>query len=166
MRQNGEAEAKGRSSSGQDTIGAIVRDPETVYLYWQLNGPASAQASRSLGHRCQWYVRVLDVMEGLSRCVQVDPDAGNFYVEVSPGHTYGFELAASDNGRWRTICRTERVQVPTAQPSAGSPGRSLDPERPARRGLDRLRPPQIVGLRFETTDLCLGSSPGRRDESE
>lgn len=156
-----EAENRPPDASGEDMLRAIVRDPRSVYLHWRLEGAASADARQTLGPECKWYLRVLNLSEGGSRSLPVDPEAGNYYVDVRPGRTYGFELAASDGDRWRTVCRTGRVQVPPAPGAGGERRRSVF--RRALRGGDRLRPAgrgaDIAGLRFETTELVLGSSP-------
>jgi len=154
-----------RNGSGRDRIAAIVRDPRTVFLYWELNGPRAAEAVSDLGADCRWYVRVLNLTEGSSTSIPVDPAARNHYLEVTPGSTYGFELAASDAERWRSVCRTDRVEVPPAEPEVRALRRGTEAAHGPARGLERLGPSapvEVAGLRFETTALHLGSSPRRR----
>lgn len=151
----------------RDRIAAIVRDPESVFLHWQLNGPRSREAISTLGEDCEWYLRVLNLSDGTSRTVGVDPEAGNFYVEVAPGQTYGFELAASSGERWRPVCRTDRVEIPPAEPGGPAEGGG---SRVCRQRFGKLRPaaakPVIAGLRYETTAPLLATSPGGAPVSE
>ncbi|MGD2174684.1 MAG: DUF4912 domain-containing protein [Candidatus Brocadiaceae bacterium] len=145
---------------GEDTIGAVLRNPESVYVYWDLGGVRSREALRELGPDCEWVLRVLDLSEGTSKGISVDPEAGGRYVEVRPGRTYGFELAATAGGTWRTICRTERLEAPLGRPGpeVTSPGlRKLRPSEPDR---------AVPGLRYETTEPYLAASPGRSTEQD
>ena len=141
---------------GDDHIGAILRGPESVYVYWTLRGPASRDALFELGQECKWILRVLDITNGASKSIPVDPDSGNYYLEVTPGSTYGFELAAWGQGRWRTVCRTERLAVPPGAPipAADRPAAALERLRGSRREED------APGLSYETTAPYLATSPG------
>ncbi len=143
---------------GADRIGVLVRHPESVYVYWRLEGARSAEVVRDLGGECQWVLRVLDLTENSSETFPVQPEAGNSYVEVKPGRTYGFELAVTARGKWRTVCRTERVEVPPAKqvPGAEAPAPVLERLRPGTPDRD------VPGLRYETTLPYLATSPGPR----
>ncbi len=144
--------ADGPDAEGQDLMGAIVQSPRAVYLYWDLEGPRSREVSRELGPGCQWVVRVLDLSRDTSRNVKVDPQVGRLYVNVHPGHAYGFELAARAAEKWRTVCRTERVQAPPLPAEHKRPG-----------PLERLKPPtarRVPGLCYESTLPFLATSPG------
>ena len=155
--------------SGRDRIAAIVRDPATVFLYWELNGPRSEEAVKALGADCRWCVRVLNLSDGSSTAIPVDPQARNHYLEVTPGATYGFELAATDRERWRPVCRTERVEVPPAEPQVRAMRRGPEAAHAPARGFDRARRPtpvEVAGLRFETTAVHLGSSARAKPPAE
>ncbi len=142
-------------AEGEDSLGAVVRGPESIYVYWTLEGPRSRTVGRQLGGDVEWVLRVLDLAEGTSTGVSVEPEAGGHYVEVKPGRTYGFELAARAPGRWRTVCRTERIRVPQVGPGeeAGRPPTALERIRLA------PQKPNVPGLDYESTEPYLATSP-------
>lgn len=151
------APSEDRPPSREDRIGALIQSPASVYVYWNVQGLRSREVIRELGSECDWVLRVLDLSEGTSRNIPVEPDAGRYYVDVRPGRTYGFELAARAGGRWRTVCRTERVTVPALRTSPPEPG-----------PLERLKPASarhVPGLRYETTEPYLATSPGAHREA-
>jgi hypothetical protein len=145
-------------AQGLDVLSAVLRGPESVFVYWSLEGERSASIVDRLGPDIQWVLRVLDIQNGTSERFSVEREAGNYYVGVRPGGTYGFELAAVAGDTWRTVARTGQVRVPAALASNGT-GRSPRPdatspgtEGAARRGLD------VPGLHAESTPLNTGSS--------
>ncbi len=148
-------EGKPAATPERDRLGAVLRDPRTVYVYWTLDGPRSRRVEEELGPASEWVLRVLNIAAATSTEIPVEVKAGNHYVEVQPGRTYGFELAARRGEKWRTVCRTGRIEVPSAGVTeAGRP----EP------GPERLRPTQpdqiLPGLRYETTVPFLATSPG------
>jgi hypothetical protein len=147
---------------GEDRIVAVVRDPESVFLHWQLGGRRSARTVREMGPGLEWVLRVLNLSDGTSRTEPLDVRAGSAYVAVQPAQTYGFELAARAGERWRTICRTERVEMPPRAPARPLTERAAGPLAPGSAAADegaRGDTAGIPGLRFESTPLHLGSSP-------
>ncbi|MHC5033765.1 MAG: DUF4912 domain-containing protein [Planctomycetota bacterium] len=133
--------------SRKDRIVAMLQSPDVVFVYWDLSGPRSAEISSEIGAGFERVLRILDLSDGTSRSVPVSADAGGEYVAVEPGRTYGFELATRSGGRWRTICRTERLETPPA----------IRPD--ATRTMARAA--GVPGLSVESTPFHLGSSrPG------
>ena len=90
-----------------------------MFLHWDRGGPAGAEAARAAGPEAQWVLRVVDLSDGTSRTLPLAPERRSLYVDVTPGGVYGFELAVRGRGRWRTVCRTARVQMPPARPGPG-----------------------------------------------
>jgi len=157
-----EPDTSGTGGAEGDRIGALVRDPGSVYVYWRLEGAHSGEVARELGPGCEWILRVLDLTEGTSTSVPVRREAGSHYLEVRPGHSYGFEIAATAGGRWRTVCRTERVEIPPALQAGGTgkPTPAVERLRPDPAGRD------VPGLRYETTVPYLATSPGPPSDEE
>ena len=163
----GPASADGRA--GRDRIAAIVRDPATVFLYWELNGTRSTEARQALGADCRWCLRVLNLSDGSSMAIPVEPEARNHYLEVIPGTTYGFELSATDGERWRSVCRTERVEMPAAEPAVRDLRRGPEAAHAPARGFDRVRHTpsiEVAGLSFESTPSPRASSPQGKPPAE
>lgn len=159
-----------RQPVGSDTLSAVLRGPESVFVYWTLEGPRSAEVVRELGPGLRWVLRVLNLSDATSERIPVDGTAGNFYVTVRPGLTYAFELAAMAEGHWRTVARTGRVVVPRIAPEPAAVGAAArwsgrtpvmtTAADAAVRGMD------VPGLHAETTPMITGSSPGIPSEDE
>ena len=135
---------------GRDTITAVPRTPGSVFLHWNLAGAGGADATRAAGPGGEWVLRVVDLSDGSSRTVPVTPERRRIYVDVAPGGVYGFELAVRGGGRWRTVCRTPRVEMPPAAPGSGRNVRSHPGPARGRAG--------IPGLDWQSTLPHLGSS--------
>jgi len=134
----------------RDEIGALARDPHTVFLHWRVAADAPDRMD------VRWLLRARDVGDGTVREVDVDPRAGNYYMSVEPGRTYEFELAVQGREGVRVICRTGRVQIPPDRPTLARGVGAFAP-----RFGDALRPApdrQVPGLDYESTPLFLGSS--------
>jgi hypothetical protein len=156
-----EIEALSPDGEGRDVLNAVVRDPHTVFVTWELTGGRSAAAMSQFGAECRWVLRVLNISDNTTRSLAIDRQAGRSYVEVSPGETYGFDLVAQAGDKLRSVCRTGRLEVPDAGPSV--PGNAAPwPGRMAPPALAKLRGPAMQaeppGLRFESTAAFLGSS--------
>jgi hypothetical protein len=128
----------------------VPRTPGSVFLHWNLAGSGWTDAARAAGPAGEWVLRVVDLSDGSSRTVPVPPERRSIYVDVEPGGVYGFEMAVRGGGRWRTVCRTPRIEMPPAAPGS-------------RRGLRGRRPiggrAGIPGLDWEATLPHMGSSP-------
>ncbi|MFO8007114.1 MAG: DUF4912 domain-containing protein [Candidatus Brocadiia bacterium] len=151
-----------RPGAGEDSLGAVVRGPESVYVYWTLEGDRSRTILQQLGEEAEWVLRVLDLSEGTSTGITVEAEDGGHYVEVRPGRSYGFELAARAPGAWRTVCRTQRVHVPAARRTrqTGREPTALERIRPA------PQPANVPGLDYESTEPYLASSPHPEPDEE
>jgi len=134
----------------RDEIGALARDPHTVFLHWRL----AADGADRRGAR--WLLRARDVGDGTVREVDVDPRAGSYYMSVEPGRTYEFELGVQGREGVRVICRTGRVRIPPDRPA---PAQGVGAFAPRFGGRRRRAPDrQVPGLHYESTPLLLGSS--------
>ena len=102
------------------------------------------------GPEGEWVLRIVDLSDGSSRTVPVPPERRSLYVDVEAGGTYGFELAVRGGGRWRTICRTERIEMPPDLTGKARSARSRRRMPPAQAG--------IPGLDLQATLPHLGSS--------
>jgi len=128
-----------------------------VFVYWELNGQRSSEVERELGPDCRWALRILNLSDGTSEIMAVSGPSGNCYVQAKPRESYGFELGGRSEGKWRTVCRTQRVTMPPLYPGAAA-RRTADPLRTASRVPE---PPGVPGLSIESTPMPPGaSSPG------
>ena len=148
---------------GEDRIGAVPRDPESMLIYWELGGLRSAEVAREMGDACEWVLRILDLSEGTSSTIPIALEAGTHYLQVKPGRVYGAELAARVEGKWRTICRTERLVMPPGKPTrtgGRTDGQPFALGRGGRRAAlaAAVRGLGVPGLDIESTPLGAGAS--------
>ncbi|HEY3319196.1 MAG TPA: DUF4912 domain-containing protein [Planctomycetota bacterium] len=108
---------------GLDRLVAMVRDPEWVFLYWELNGCAlrqltsvhAADAKRGL----RWVLRVSSLCDMSSYMVDVDVGAGNWYLKVAPAACLRVELGFTDmQDQFLSLVKSDEVRMPKATVSA------------------------------------------------
>jgi hypothetical protein len=106
---------------GDDKLVAMVRDPLYVFLYWELEGTLGRQAlSSSLvsGQAESWTIKVFCLSDNTSDFVAVQVWARNWYLQVSPGKRYRFELGYfGSDGNFNPVVSSGEVETPRAGPS-------------------------------------------------
>ncbi len=115
---------------GDNRIVALVRDPFTLHVYWELTGEAVESARASLGvdwSEVSWVLRVYEVT-GVefsgdnARAIfeyPIDPAIGGRYVDVeSPDAEYVAAIGLRDKGgRFSPLVFSNRVRTPRLAPS-------------------------------------------------
>jgi hypothetical protein len=87
----------------------MVRDPNWVFLYWEL--PDAARRAAPAG--ATWVIRFLDVRRGEVREIPVEPEAANWYAPVAPQSELETELGVyGGDGEYRTVLRGNPVRMP------------------------------------------------------
>jgi hypothetical protein len=135
------------TGAGKDSITAMPRGPQSVYIHWRLDGLRCDDIEGEFpGESVQWVLRSLDMTADTNSTLDLPNRVGSMYLAVEPGHTYGFEIAGQVGVRWRTVCTTPPIEVPRARPADARADAAVPPE------LD------VPGLQFETTPLPGGAS--------
>lgn len=104
---------------GLDRLVALVRDPEWVFTYWELNGPAlagiKAERGESFVNDCAWVLRVYRVDENSAVDMEIEPNVGGWYVQVGTSGRYVFEMALlSPEGEWLSLLVSTMLGAPYA----------------------------------------------------
>ena len=102
---------------GISTVRALVRDPRSVFVYWEWPAPVEGRA---------WAVRLRDVDAGSATVVQLDRTGaglGSKYFEASPDRSYEADLGWTDGSAFHAVMTSNRVRTPREGPSA-----EVDPE--------------------------------------
>lgn len=98
-------------SYGRDCVVLMVQDPQHIYAWWELTGPALAQARAEAGPDAAM-VLLLRGSHGEEQR-EVDFAAGNYYFSVAPESTYAVALALRDaSGRLIILAQSAAVQTP------------------------------------------------------
>ena len=97
---------------------ALARDPETLYVFWDLNPHTQATLGQGMDHPAA-LMRVYDGAN-LAREVNFSLESGSFYLyQLSPGRSYSIEICLSDlRGRIKVLARTNSVTLPASGPSS------------------------------------------------
>ncbi|HLX65247.1 MAG TPA: DUF4912 domain-containing protein [Planctomycetota bacterium] len=106
-------------SYGLDRLVALVRDPEWVFTYWELNGVTLESVKKQRGAEfidsCAWVMRLYRVDEDAAADFEIDPAAGGWYVHVGRPGRYVFEVALlSPEGEWVSLLVSKMLGAPYA----------------------------------------------------
>lgn len=116
---------------GADHVAALVRDPETVFVFWEVAAASLDRLRRRLGSRVVAVSPVaLRVTDAASReaFLELPPArARSAYVRVQPGRTYRVELGlAAPSGAFHPLAHAEPVATPWTGPAAELARRTVD----------------------------------------
>jgi len=108
-------------SYGQSIVFAMARDPETLFVYWDIDWPqvfaVAAPANRKV------YLRLQDEAGAEVNLTAVEPMSRNCEVGVKPGNSYRVDLGYFDQTQaWRSVGSSQSVQTPPDKMGALSPG--------------------------------------------
>lgn len=91
----------------------MARDPAWVFAYWTLPDAVRRDAASAADGDAQWAIRFVRLGTGDIRDVSIDPDAGNWYIEVGPGGRLAAELGLRlADGAFRPVVSGNEVEMP------------------------------------------------------
>ena len=107
------------SHYGRDRLLLMVRDPNWVFCYWELEGPACEQLKQEHGRDVfdgvRWVLRLHSSRREEPDDVNVQPDTGNWYLHVSDNAEYRAEIGIiSRSGEFLSLVGSNRVRTPRA----------------------------------------------------
>jgi hypothetical protein len=118
---------------GVDRVRLLVRDPEWIFAYWDVDPAGMKDLGRSLGERglalSRLTLRVLDPVRGGSSDILLPPGARWWYIRTdSVRRTYRAELGVTlPSGEFRRLAESNTVVTPRVGPSP-PPARPLETE--------------------------------------
>jgi len=162
---------------GQDCVTALVRDPNCLHIFWELEGPRRGQIMERHGDvftDASWVLRLHADGDG-TQDIPIVVDGCNWYLSVAEDRSYRVEIGIiARGGRFISIAASTRVRTPRmdVSPDTTSEWMMVDDEfRVKRLG---AKGPQVgtfaetLAERFRTPDMgsrFLGGServPGSR----
>ncbi|MHC4712068.1 MAG: DUF4912 domain-containing protein [Planctomycetota bacterium] len=97
---------------GQDRITVMVRDPNWLYVYWDLSGGARDRLA-SVAAGGAWVLRVHNLDEGTHEDIPVLLDGGNWYLPVASDTEYQIDIGVIDSeGNFHLAASSRRVKTP------------------------------------------------------
>lgn len=126
---------------GDDRIHALVRDPEWVFVYWELHGDRSNNLVRTHGGgrgftEVPWHLRVYGVEGLLEQEIPVFVGASNWYVRTGRGNKVVIEIGFyAYDGNFHVAAASDVISTPRGTPSGDrretwmrrAPGQQLAP---------------------------------------
>ncbi len=141
---------------GQDRVTLLVRDPNSLFVFWELEGPRRGEIAREHGgdifRRSSWVLRVHNDAEAAPQDVPVVIDGCNWYLSVADDRGYVVEIGLRTDGRFITVARSNHVRTPRAGVSSDTTAEWMLVEEDFRRVV-KLSPsesPRVPG-RFADT---------------
>lgn len=101
---------------GQDRVTLLVRDPNSLFVFWELEGPRRAEVAATHGgdiyRRGSWVLRLHDDADNVPQDVPVVADGCNWYLSVADDRGYVVELGLRVNGDFIALARSNFVRTP------------------------------------------------------
>ncbi len=102
---------------GDNKIVLMVRDPNWLFTYWEINDKRIAEIKRelseSLFNQCKMALRVYNVDNWDSFDIEVNSNSQNWYVRVSPAASYCVDIGyKTPDGRFIAAARSNIVRTP------------------------------------------------------
>jgi len=119
------------AAEGTDHVAVLVRDPETLFVFWEVAAPSLGRLRRTLGSRVVAVSPLaLRVTEATARGSWLElPPAGacSAYLRVQPGRTYRVDLGLmAPSGVFHPLASAEAVTTPWAGPAAETARQTVD----------------------------------------
>jgi len=107
---------------GQDRVTVLVRDPNALHVYWELEGPTRNQIVPERGDRAlsrvSWILRLHTEGEGFQD-IPVVGESCNWYLSVAESKRYVVEIGVVPHGgAFIGLARSNRVETPPMGVSA------------------------------------------------
>ena len=107
---------------GQDRVTLLVRDPNSLYAFWELEGPRRAEIAQRHGpdifRRGSWVLRIHNDADNEPLDVPVVPESCNWYLSVADDRGYVVELGLAVDGGFIGLARSNHVRTPRSGVSA------------------------------------------------
>ena len=98
-------------SYGQSIVFAMARDPETLFVYWDIDWPRVFAAAAPVNRKV--YLRLQDDAGAEVDLISVEAMGKNCEVNVEPGSSYRVDIGYFDQTQtWRSAGASEIVQTP------------------------------------------------------
>lgn len=96
----------------QDKVFAMVRDPNWLYVYWDLSGGAKDKVA-PIASAGVWVLRVHNLAVNNHDDVPVLIEGGNWYLPVASDTEYRVEIGVLDrNGKFHAVASTRTIRTP------------------------------------------------------
>ncbi|MCD6406120.1 MAG: DUF4912 domain-containing protein [Planctomycetes bacterium] len=97
---------------GEDKVVAMVRDPNWIYVYWDLSGGVCERLQETVAVSV-WVVRVHNLDDGIHEDVPVLLEGGNWYLPVASDTTYRVDIGVLDTeGLFHLAASGRMVKTP------------------------------------------------------
>ncbi len=109
---------------GEDEVAAIVRNPRSLYIYWERAGEGETRLREMLGEerygQSVLCLRIFDTGGIGARTVDISPHDDHWFLnDLEPGHTYVVSLERrTPDDRYYLLSLSDPVRLPHESPAA------------------------------------------------
>lgn len=107
---------------GIDVMGAAAKDPNWIFVYWDLSGGRREEVALKYGREifasARWHVRVVDT--GCGECVDfpVNVDSRNWYIPAAEDTTFRIQIGLlTPDGEFVEFASAREVRTPRSRPA-------------------------------------------------
>ena len=107
---------------GLDVIGAAAKDPNWIFVYWDLSGKRREEVAQSHGREIfslsRWHLRVTETASGGTVDFPVNLDSRNSYVPVSEDRAFRIQIGLlTPEGEFIEFAVSRDIRTPRSRPS-------------------------------------------------
>jgi len=106
----------------QDKLSALVRDPNWIYVYWELSGPKAKELLDNFGadrlRAAQWILKVHNLTDGSTKEVPILLESYSWYLNVPEDSEIAVELGCYlEDAHYLRVLKAAKVATPRSRPS-------------------------------------------------
>lgn len=98
-------------SYGETVLHAMPKNPHTAYVYWDIDEKTCEAFERETSE-FEAVLRIYGQSEIPDTEIEIELGAHQCYVELTPDHTYAFEIGIKSGNGYRTIVRSNLMTLP------------------------------------------------------
>jgi len=99
---------------GHDTLRLMVRDPEWIFVYWELTPERLSELHERYAdvYTRTWQIKLIENESGQVDYIPVFIGAYNWYLKVKPKHTYQVELGFEHENTFISVAQSNSCRTP------------------------------------------------------
>ncbi len=110
----------------EPNMGTAVNSPDSLFVWWELPASKRAEIENNMGASVKWCLRVTDRDLDEERLVDIEAEAGNYYLDLHPEGRCRVELGWHAAGEFHTICGPMEVVMPSDSPAEADEAEWVD----------------------------------------
>jgi hypothetical protein len=136
---------------GIDRIGAAAKDPNWIFVNWDLSGSKRQEVAKTYGPdifaASRWYLKVVDLSCNESVDFQINVDSNSWYVPVSEDKSFEIQIGIiTPDGLFIQFAATSEIRTPRSQPAGNISEQWMMTDEYFQRFLKQAGDPEVSGM--------------------